>query len=76
MSNSKNGHRTTTEAEAQSLMESVVALNKENLRRKRKKSDQANGKTPNGKKSKAVRGGETSPQVQSIRNAISSNFLG
>ena len=52
------------EAEAQSLMESVVALNKENLRRKKRKSDQANGKTSNGKKSKTLR--ETAHQVQSL----------
>ena len=64
MWNSQNGHRATTEAEAQSLMESVVALNKENLRRKKRKSDQANGKTSNGKKSKTLR--ETAHQVQSL----------
>ena len=52
------------EAEAQSLMESAVALNKENLRRKKRKSDQANGKTSNGKKSKTLR--ETAHQVQSL----------
>ena len=43
-------------------MESVVALNKENLRRKKRKSDQANGKTANGKKSKTFR--ETAHQVK------------
>ena len=45
-------------------MESVVALNKENLRRKKRKSDQANGRTSNGKKSKTLR--ETAHQVQSL----------